>query len=72
MMAGFERLHHILRLSIHSKCHNYENCTGGNTAVGKKKRSNLRAACIVFYKNVFDVLSFAVAVNCTSPSSKSY
>ena len=38
----------------------------------EKKLSNLQAACIVFYKNMFDILSFPVAVNCTSPSSKSY
>ena len=38
----------------------------------KKQRSNLQAACIVFYNNMFDIFSFPMAVNCTSPSSKSY
>lgn len=37
----------------------------------KKKWSNLQAACIVFYKNMFDILSFPVVANCSPPSSKS-
>lgn len=37
-----------------------------------KEWSNLQAACIVFYENMLDILSFPVAVNCTSPSSRNY